>query len=219
VEEHGTIVYLVLVPTDGRVQRGEQTRAAVLTRAMDIASVEGLDGLSIGRLATELGVSKSGVFARFGSKEELQLATVGAAREIFVEHVVRPAFGSPPGVERLWRLCDRWLEYARGRVFPGGCFFFATAAEYDARPGRVRDAVAAALAEWAALLARAAEDARQLGELESTCDARQLAFELDALGVAANARAVLHDDDTAYDLARTGIRTRLATVATVPLPD
>jgi len=219
VEEHGTIVYLVLVPTDGRVRRGEQTRAAVLTRAMDIASVEGLDGLSIGRLATELGVSKSGVFARFGSKEELQLATVGAAREIFVEHVVRPAFGSPPGVERLWRLCDRWLEYARGRVFPGGCFFFATAAEYDARPGRVRDAVAAALAEWAALLARAAEDARQLGELESTCDARQLAFELDALGVAANARAVLHDDDTAYDLARTGIRIRLATVATVPLPD
>ena len=201
------------------MQRGEQTRAAVLTRAMDIASVEGLDGLSIGRLATELGVSKSGVFARFGSKEELQLATVGAAREIFVEHVVRPAFGSPPGVERLWRLCERWLEYARGRVFPGGCFFFAAAAEYDARPGRVRDAVAAALAEWAALLARAAEDARQLGELESTCDARQLAFELDALGVAANARAVLHDDDTAYDLARTGIRIRLATVATVPLPD
>lgn len=201
------------------MQRGEQTRSAVLTRAMDVASVEGLDGLSIGRLATELGVSKSGVFARFGSKEELQLATVGAAREIFVEHVVRPAFGSPPGVERLWRLCERWLEYARGRVFPGGCFFFAAAAEYDARPGRVRDAVAAALAEWAALLARAAEDARQLGELESTCDARQLAFELDALGVAANARAVLHDDDTAYDLARTGIRIRLATVATVPLPD
>jgi AcrR family transcriptional regulator len=219
VEEHGTIVYLVWVSQDGRVQRGEQTRAAVLTRAMDIASVEGLDGLSIGRLAIELDVSKSGVFARFGSKEELQLATVGAAREIFVEHVVRPAFESPPGVGRLWRLCERWLEYARGRVFPGGCFFFAAAAEYDARPGRVRDAVAAALADWAALLARAAEDARQLGELESTCDTRQLAFELDALGVAANGRAVLHDDDTAYDLARTGIRTRLATVATGPLPE
>jgi AcrR family transcriptional regulator len=219
VEEHRTIVYVVRVSSDGRVLRGEQTRAAVLTRAMDIASVEGLDGLSIGRLAGELEVSKSGVFARFGSKEELQLATVAAAREVFAEHVVGPAFRTPPGVERLWRLCERWLEYAGGRVFPGGCFFFATSAEYDARPGRVRDAVAAALAEWAALLERAAEDARQLGQLESTCDTKQLAFELDALGVAANARAVLHDDDSAYDRARTGIRTRLTTLATAPLPD
>jgi len=201
------------------VLRGEQTRAAVLTRAMDIASEEGLDGLSIGRLAGELEVSKSGVFARFGSKEELQLATVAAAREVFVEHVVAPAFEAPPGVERLWRLCERWLEYARGRVFPGGCFFYATSAEYDTRPGRVRDAIAAALAEWAALLERAAEDARQLGQLKSTCDTKQLAFELDALGVAANARALLHDDDEAYERARTGTRTRLTALATVPLPD
>jgi AcrR family transcriptional regulator len=218
VEEDGTIVYLEAVSPDGRVQRGEQTRASVLTRAMDIASVEGLDGLSIGRLASELEVSKSGVFARFGSKEELQLATVAAAREVFVERVVAPAFMVPPGLERLWRLCERWLEYARGRVFPGGCFFFATAAEYDARPGRVRDAVAGALADWTALLERAAEDARQLGQLVSTCDTQQLAFELDALGVAANGRAVLHDDDSAYDRARTGIRARLAGQATVPLP-
>ena len=219
MEETRTIVYLVVVSPDGRVLRGEHTRAQVLARAMDIASVEGLAGLSIGRLASELEVSKSGVFARFGSKEELQLATVAAAREVFVDRVVAPALRTPPGVERLWHLCEGWLAYARGRVFPGGCFFFAAAAEYDARPGRVRDAVAAALAEWAALLERAAEDARQLGQLESTCDTRQLAFEVDALGVAANARAVLHDDDTAYDLARTGIRTRLATLATVPLPD
>jgi AcrR family transcriptional regulator len=219
VEENSTIVYLVGVAPDGRVLRGEQTRAQVLMRAMDIASVEGLDGLSIGRLAGELEVSKSGVFARFGSKEELQLATVAAAREVFVDRVVAPALRTPPGIERLWRLCDGWLSYARSRVFPGGCFFFAAAAEYDARPGRVHDAVAATLAEWTALLERAAEDARQLGQLQSTCDARQLAFEVDALGVAANARAVLHDDDTAYELASTGIRTRLTTLATIPLPD
>ncbi|MPZ82005.1 MAG: TetR family transcriptional regulator [Actinophytocola sp.] len=183
---------------------------------MGIASVEGLAGLSIGRLASELEVSKSGVFARFGSKEELQLATVAAAREIFVERVVRPALESPPGLDRLWRLCDGWLAYSRGRVFPGGCFFFATAAEYDARPGRVRDAVAAALSAWGALLERTAEDARQLGHLESTCDSRQLAFELDAMVSAANARSVLHDDDTAYDLAETAVRTRLRTLATDP---
>lgn len=203
---------------DGRVLRGEQTRATVLAHAMGVASVEGLEGLSIGRLASELEVSKSGVFARFGSKEELQLATVEAAREIFVDRVVRPALESPPGLGRLWRLCDGWLAYSRDRVFPGGCFFFAAAAEYDARPGRVRDAVAGALAAWSALLERTAEDARQLGQLRSTCDSRQLAFELDAMVSAANARSVLHDDDTAYDLAETAVRTRLRTLATDPTP-
>ncbi|HWM06314.1 MAG TPA: TetR/AcrR family transcriptional regulator [Actinophytocola sp.] len=203
---------------DGRVARGEQTRAAVLARAIDIASVEGLDALSIGRLAGELEVSKSGVFARFGSKEELQVATIEAARTVFVDRVVRPAFTAPPGVDRLWRLCEAWIAYARDRVFPGGCFFFATAAEYDARPGRQRDAVALARSDWLTLLERAAEDARQLGQLESTCDSRQLAFELDALGMAANSRAILHDDDSAYDLARAGVLSRLRALATVPLP-
>ena len=188
----------------------------MLAHAMGIASVEGLDGLSIGRLAAELDVSKSGVFARFGSKEELQLATVAAAREVFVDAVVRPAFEVPPGLERLWRLCAGWIEYSRGRVFPGGCFFSSVSAEYDARPGRVRDAVADALASWSEVLERAADDARQLGQLESTCDARQLAFELSALVSAANAHSVLHDDDSAYDLARTGVLTRLRALATGP---
>ncbi|MCT2582606.1 TetR/AcrR family transcriptional regulator [Actinophytocola gossypii] len=194
--------------------RGERTRAAVLEHAIGIASVEGLDGLSIGRLAAELEVSKSGVFARFGSKEELQLATVAAAREVFVDAVVRPAFEAPPGLARLWRLCAGWLTYSRERIFPGGCFFASAAAEYDARPGRIRDAVAAALTDWSSTLARAAEDARQLGQLESTCDIRQLTFELAALVDAANARSVLHGDDSAYDLARTGVRTRLLALAT-----
>ncbi|OLF08969.1 TetR/AcrR family transcriptional regulator [Actinophytocola xanthii] len=199
---------------DGRVLRGEQTRAAVLGRAMGIASVEGLEGLSIGRLAAELEVSKSGVFARFGSKEELQLATVAAAREVFLDAVVRPAFEVPPGVRRLWRLCDGWVVYSRGRVFPGGCFFASVAAEFDARPGRVRDAVAAALADWAGLLERAVGDACQLGQLEAGVSARQLAFELEALASAANARSVLHDDDSAYDLARSAMLDRLRALAT-----
>jgi AcrR family transcriptional regulator len=215
VEKTSTLVYFVTV-TDGRVLRGEQTRATVLAHAMGIASVEGLDGLSIGRLAAELDVSKSGVFARFGSKEELQLATVEAAREVFVAAVVTPAFAVPPGLDRLWRLCSGWIAYSRERVFPGGCFFSAVSAEYDARPGRLRDAVAAALADWADLLERAAEDARQLGQLESTCDSTQLAFEVAALVSAANARSVLHDDDSAYDRARTGVLTRLRALATDP---
>jgi AcrR family transcriptional regulator len=201
---------------DGRVLRGARTRAAVLGHALDIASVEGLDALSIGRLAGELPVSKSGVFARFGSKEELQLATIEAAGEVFVERVVRPALRTPPGLARLWGLVAGWLAYSRDRVFPGGCFFYAVSAEYDARPGRLRDAIATQQAQWTALLERTAEDARQLGELVSDCDPAQLAFELDALGVAANGRSVLHDDDTAYDRAETAMLDRLRAVATDP---
>jgi hypothetical protein len=139
---------------------------------------------------------------------------VAAARGVFVDTVVRPAFEVPPGVLRLWRLCDGWITYSRGRVFPGGCFFASVSAEFDARPGRVRDAVAAALADWAGLLERTAEDARQLGQLEAGVSARQLAFELEALGSAANARSVLHDDDSAYDLARSAVLDRLRALAT-----
>src|SRR6266496_3907018 len=124
---------------DGRIERGAHTRHAILERAAAIASVEGLDRLSIGRLATELRASKSGVFAHFGSKEELQLATVQRAGEVFVAEVIAPALRAPGGLRRLWRLCDGWLDYSKRRVFPGGCFFVSVAAEFDARPGRVRE--------------------------------------------------------------------------------
>ncbi|HEX8188504.1 MAG TPA: helix-turn-helix domain-containing protein, partial [Pyrinomonadaceae bacterium] len=126
-----------------RRAHGERTRQAILEAAVDIASEEGLEGLTIGRLAAELSMSKSGLFAHFGSKEELQLATVEAARDVFVREVVRPAFGAPRGLARLWQLCDVWLGYVRREVFRGGCFFAAAAAEFDGRPGAVRDRVAA----------------------------------------------------------------------------
>jgi AcrR family transcriptional regulator len=205
VEETCTTVYFVAV-TDGRVLRGAQTRAAVLAHAVGIASVEGLDALSIGRLAGELAISKSGVFARFGAKEELQLATIAAADEIFTEEVIRPALAVPPGVRRLRRLCVEWLRYSRERVFPGGCFFVSVGA-YDARPGRLRDALVARQRTWVTLLERTAEDARLLGQL--TGDSVQLAFELEALFVAANARSLL-GDDRAYVLAESAIKARLA---------
>src|SRR6266540_152098 len=100
--------------TDGRVVRGERTRRVILQRAMDLASIDGLERLSIGRLATDLDVSKSGVITHFGSKEELQLATVRAAVDVFTEHVVRPALKTPAGLRRLWRPCELWLDYERG---------------------------------------------------------------------------------------------------------
>lgn len=203
VEERCTTVYFVAV-TDGRVLRGAQTRAAVLAHAVAIASVEGLDALSIGRLAGELAISKSGVFARFGAKEELQLATIEAAEEIFTEEVVNPALAVPPGTRRLRTLCLEWLRYSEERVFPGGCFFVAVG---NARPGRLREALTTRQRTWTTLLERTAEDARLLGEL--TADPVRLAYELEALLIGANTRSLL-GDERAYALAESAITTRLA---------
>ncbi len=200
---------------DGRLVRGEQTRRAILDRAVDIATVEGLEGLSIGRLAGELGASKSGVFAHFGSKEELQLAAVERAAEIFKDRVVRPAMKAPFGVRRVWKLSDAWLDYQRA-TFTGGCFFAAASTEFDGRPGRVRDAIAGYKRDWARHYEQAIHDAQQLGEIDPGIDPQQLAFELDAFVAAANAAARLYDDLSAYRRARRATLDRLRAVATDP---
>src|SRR5215469_13204719 len=114
-----------------RAPKGERTRESILRVAVNLASLEGLEGLTIGRLADELDMSKSGLFAHFGSKEELQLATVEMARQIFVEHVIKPALEKPEGMERLLKLCQGWLAHVEGRVFKGGCFFTAASLEFD----------------------------------------------------------------------------------------
>ncbi|WP_280842690.1 TetR/AcrR family transcriptional regulator [Streptomyces iconiensis] len=186
----------------------------MLARAVEIASTEGLDALSLGRLATGLRLSKSGVFTLFGSKEELQLATVRAATRIYTEHVVRPALESPPGLERVWRLCVSWLTYSERRIFPGGCFFASVSAEFDARDGRVHDSVAAARAEWTAFVERTLEEAREVREIAGDTDLPQLAFEIIALLEAANAESVLHGDSAPYARARRGIHNRLCAAAT-----
>lgn len=207
-----TVVYHRGMAPDGRLLRGEQTRLAILDRAARLASAEGLEGLSIGRLATELSVSKSGLFAHFGSKEELQVATVAHAAEIFRRVVVRPAFEVPPGVGRVRAIYQEWLGYSKRRVFPGGCFFAAAGLEFDTRPGRVRDEIAAAIQTWWRAQVRVITDAVQLGELPADTDPEQLAFELDALVTAANANSLLHDDDTAYTRAERAVLSRIGLV-------
>ncbi|MEU3498156.1 TetR/AcrR family transcriptional regulator [Kitasatospora cineracea] len=202
--------------TDGRILRGNQTRRTIVRRAVDIASVEGLDGLSIGRLAADLKLSKSGVFALFGSKEDLQLAAVRAATKIYTEQVVDPSMEVTPGLGRVWTLCERWLDYSEQRVFPGGCFFFSASAEFDSRPGRVRDAVADASRTWQQIMARTITDAVQIGDITSGTNSDQLAYELIALLEAANGIALLHDDPAAYVRSRMAIRARLSTVCTSP---
>ncbi|MET9621573.1 TetR/AcrR family transcriptional regulator [Streptomyces sp. NPDC006464] len=195
--------------TDGRVERGNQTRRLVLGRTMDIASVEGLDGLSLGRIATELKLSKSGVFALFGSKEELQLATVRAAVAVFADQVVAPLGDLPPGPGRVWALCRNWLAYSAGRVFAGGCFFYAVSAEFDARSGPVHDAIARTRADWAAYMEQELAAARDAGGLVEDVDVPQLAFEIIALMEAANAQSVLLGDAEIYRRAGQGIVRRL----------
>ncbi|MDA3624881.1 TetR/AcrR family transcriptional regulator [Saccharopolyspora sp. WRP15-2] len=206
---------------DRRIERGNQTRQLVLRRAVDLASVEGLDGLSLGRLANELELSKSGVFALFGSKEDLQLATIAAATGIFVEHVVEPARSAPPGIDRLRRTCDSWLTYSRERVFPGGCFFYAASAEFDARSGKVHDALVTARSDWLGHLERTALEAQQAGGVVPDADIGQLVFELAAFLEMANAESVLHDEFTCYDKAARAVLNRLRAVAVDPseLPD
>jgi AcrR family transcriptional regulator len=197
--------------------KGERTRAAILNEAARLATVEGLQGISIGGLAAVTGMSKSGLYAHFGSKEELQLATVDAARTSFIREVVTPVISTvPEGRERLLALCEGFLSYVERRVFPGGCFFVVTSAELGSRPGVVHDRVAAYQRQWTELLRQTAREADAKGELPADVDADQLAFELGAILAGSNIVAVLHSDDTAIERARQTIRRRLTTGSNEP---
>src|SRR3979490_388925 len=146
--------------TDKRRIRGDRTRQAILSRAAQLASAEGVEEGSLERLGGDLGISKSGLFAHFGSKEELQLATVEEASRVFTREVLVPGLSVPTGVGRLWALCNANLSYLERKVFPGGCFFQAAAAEFDSRPGPVRDAVMQGVRYWAGSLARPTPEAQ-----------------------------------------------------------
>ena len=187
---------------DGRRARGESSRRAVMRVAVDLASVGGLEGLTIGSLATEAQLSKGGVVALFGSKQQLQLATIDAARQVFAATVVTPALDVPRGRARLEALLENWLAYSQSRVFAGGCFFAAASAELGSRPGPVRDAIADAQREWHAFLMGAIERAVAAGELDPATDPAQLAFELTALLDGANSMSLLFDSDEPYARAR-----------------
>ncbi|MDY0907979.1 TetR/AcrR family transcriptional regulator [Microbacterium sp. CFBP9034] len=202
---------------DGRRARGDESRRAILAHAIDIASVDGLDGLTIGRLADAAGHSKSGVATLFGSKEQLQLATVTAAREVFVERVIAPArVRSERGLSRVSALISSWLEYSDERVFRGGCFFAAASVEYDAKPGPVRDAVISASSDWEDYLSLSIEHAMTAGELPGLDDARQLTFEIVSFLEAANTRSLMYGSAAPYDRAATALRSRLSGLGADP---
>lgn len=178
--------------------KGSRTRAAILERAVDLASVEGLEGLTIGRLATELEMSKSGLFAHFGSKQELQLAAVEAAAVRFRTAVIEPALEAPDGAPRLRAMAASYLAHLEDDAYSGGCFWGATSAEYDDRPGPVRDAVAAALDAWLAELERQAR-------IAGCPEPGRFAFETYAVVMAANSRFRLSGDRAVFDHARAAL--------------
>lgn len=184
--------------------KGADTRAAILDCALDLASVDGLEGLTIGRLAKELGMSKSGLFAHFGSKQELQLATVGAAAERFRAAVIEPALQAPDGAPRLRAIGDAYLAHLEDDdYYPGGCFWAATSAEYDDRPGPVRDAIAGALDAWLSGL-------EQQARIAGSPDPGRFAFELYAVVMGANSRFRMGGDPIVFAYARDTIDRLLA---------
>jgi AcrR family transcriptional regulator len=201
-----------------RQARGLRTREAILAHAVDIASVQGLEGLTVGSLATQLKMSKSGLFAHFGSKEDLQLATVELARQIFINKVTRPAIAAVRGMPRLWGLIEHWLALVEKRVFQGGCFFSAASFEFDSRRGVVRDRIAAIMQEWIGAIARAVYEAQKAGHLDPKVDPTRLAFEIHAIAMGAHWAHQLLDDKHAYSRARTILLEKLRTISAPECP-
>jgi AcrR family transcriptional regulator len=185
---------------------GEQTHAAILEKAVGLASVEGLGALTIGRLAQAVGVSKSGLYAHFGSKRRLQLDVIESARAIFEREVVGPALEAPEGVTRLERLAEAYLSYIERRVFPGGCFFAGMLAEFDAQSGTAHDGVVADQREWLGLLEQIVDEACVRGELDPDADIPQLVFDVTAAVQLANYYFVLFGDRAVIERARAAIR-------------
>lgn len=201
---------------DGRLARGARTRLAVLDTAVALSSVYGLDAMSLARLADETGVSKSGLFTHWPDKEILQLAIVEHAVRQWTDEIVTPALAMPRGVRRLWALHEGRLAYYTSRALPGGCFFVASRAEFDDRPGPVRDALTTAIDAWWDFLQRSAEQAVELGELRPDTDAAQLAFEIDALGEGAVTSARLHSLEQGAVFARRAVLDRLRALSSTP---
>ena len=188
---------------------GDRTRQAILVTAARLASTQGLARLSIGELADEVGMSKSGLYAHFDSKEDLQLATIDAAEEIFNRVVIAPADAAPAGMPSLLALADAFIGHLGDRVFPGGCFFACASAEVHAQPGRVKDRVAEFDGRWRARIVRELETAKAAGDLAPGEDVEAVLFDVDALLYYAHGAFSFRDDPAVLEMARRAVRRRL----------
>ena len=197
----------VAVKPDGRRERGDRTRSSILDGAARLASVEGLEGLSIGGLADHLGISKSGLYAHFRSKEELQLATILTAEAIYERDVVGPAMKMPEGAPRLLAFCDAFFDYVRKGVFPGGCFFVANSLDpATARRGRVKELLARIQRDTLDGIAEWVREAQDRDGVAPGRDARHVAFEIDSLMTGADRNFVLFNDPAFLEDGRRAVR-------------
>lgn len=188
---------------------GARTRSAIVRAAASLAAEDGLAGLSIGALASALGMSKSDLRGYFRSTTELQLATVTEAARVFAAEVVRPALAAPPGLAQLTAVCEAFLAHLERRTFPGGCFMASAALEMGSRPGPVNELITAHQSQFGALLRGFAATALARGELADGEDPGRLAFELNGIILATDTNFVLHDDPAVLALARQIIHARL----------
>jgi AcrR family transcriptional regulator len=189
-------------PTDGRRVRGLATQTSIIREAVQLASTDGLEGLTMARLAERLNIPKSSVHAAFGSKQELQGAVLRETREIMIERVVAPALAAPPGLQRLVALGASWIGYLENEVFEGGCVLSAAASELDGRRGPTRDALVGIMTEWLRLLSDNVQAAVMNGEFAATTEPTQAAFELHSVGLAANWHHQLFGGPAAFKAAR-----------------
>jgi AcrR family transcriptional regulator len=185
---------------------GLKSRRAILDAAARLATCHGLQELSIGELAQHIGMSKSGLYAHFKSKEELELATIDAAAEVFENDVIRQVPESPRGTARVMALAEAFLQHLARRVYPGGCFFATVGAQLAARPSRARDRVAQLQAAWIAQFVAALRQACDDGEIQPKADLDQLAFEITAMLFRANFAWIMTEDEHVLNQARVGIR-------------
>jgi AcrR family transcriptional regulator len=198
---------------------GARTREAIVHEAVSLATLDGLEGLSIGNLASALEMSKSGLYAHFGSKQELQLATVDEAKRVFETEVIEPALAAAPGLPQLVAVCDAFFDHLMRRTFPGGCFFAGAVLEMGTRPGPVKEAIAAFQDSFTGLIRGFVVTALEQRELSADEDPDALTFELSGIILAANSNFVLHQEPAALDIARTVVRRRLGiTTTSSPVP-
>jgi AcrR family transcriptional regulator len=188
-------------PEDKRLLRGARSRQLVLRRAVDTASLDGLDGLSFGKLATDTGLSKAGIQTLFKTKETLQLAALDLAREMFIDAVIRPARAQPHGVQRLRALIEFWISYAETPLFAGGCYRVANMPEFDSRPGPVRDTLVRDQRDWMSTIAHELRHAIVAGEI-ADLDTDLAAFQIDAVLCSANTALRLGDTDVVHKVRR-----------------
>jgi AcrR family transcriptional regulator len=187
------------------------TRESIVAAAVARGSVDGLEGITIGKLATSLRMSKAGVIGHFGNKEALQLAALEQAIRTFRAEVWDPVAGKPEGIVRLRAVARAWLSHLQGDTFPGGCFLTAASTEFDGRPGPVRDAVDSALSLWERVLAHDVRAAKAAGDLPADTDPIQVAFEMNAIAMGVNQARQLRRDPQAAVRGRRAMARLLST--------